>query len=162
MSFNGPKPPPSIPAPRLGPLGIMPNEQNNLIRSVYLASGAENEPVNNNNNYSRFFNATYNVSRQPPLPSGPPSESTPPIGLVEPNKLIEAMLRGDRVYINRFPENEREFIRYFMKLFRDQYKIRYFFKDSNGRRLDDPYYWISRRNTRRSKKERRAKTRRHR
>ena len=71
------------------------------------------------------------------------------------------MLRGDRVYINRYPEDQRDFIRYFMKIYRNQYKIHYFFKDKSGKLLDDPYYWISHRNTRRSKKQRHRKTRRH-
>lgn len=133
----------------LGPLGVNHNETANLIRSVYLASGAENEPKNKfevNNNYSHFFNAAYNVPREPGQ-------------LVEPNKLLEALLRGDRVYINRYPEDQRDFIRYFMKLYRNQYKIHYFFKDSSGKLLEDPYFFISHRNTRTNKKQRRRKTR---
>jgi len=149
MSFNYPKPPPTVPAPYLGPLGINHNETANLIKSVYLASGAENEPAINNN-YSHYFNATHSLMKQ-----------SPGIGLVEPHRLLEEMLRGDRVYINRYPEDQRDFIRYFMKIYRNQYKIHYFFKDKSGKLLDDPYYWISHRNTRRSKKQRHRKTRRH-
>ena len=84
---------------------------------------------------------------QAPLP---PLPSQPLLGEpLLPQPLIQHMLNGGRIYINDYPKELRDKIRTIMWHYSDPYGIHYYFKNGKtGERIENPYYWISKRNDR--------------
>ena len=205
--MNEQKPPPTIPAPRLGPLalnlknemlrenikkrvaslnsiGVSPPEKN-LPRLSNLAPFPVPEPVlalpsklsatafnwaparpplpsgpppasalrappqslPSVNNYSSYFNATYNVPdwQKPPPPM---------------NMLLDHLRNGGRIYREQFSRDDWRRVWEFIEFHRDTENIRFWSRDNiTGEKLLHPYFYIPKRGAHQTRRKRKQSSR---
>ena len=138
-----------VPEPVLAPPNRLSAKSSNW--SPPLPPGPPPRPAPVNNNYSRFYNAAYNVPdwEKPP----PPMEHW-----------IDFLKQGGRLYREQFMKEDWRTVWDFIGLYRNKNNIRYWSKDNKtGENVLHPYFYIPKYNapkTRRKRKQSRG-TRRH-
>uniref|UniRef100_A0A6C0LM65 Uncharacterized protein n=1 Tax=viral metagenome TaxID=1070528 RepID=A0A6C0LM65_9ZZZZ len=155
--------PPEKNLPRLSNLAPFPVPEPVLAQPSRLSAKSSNwspplppgpppRPAPANNNYSRFYNAAYNVPdwQKPPPPM---------------NRLLDHLRRGGRLYREQFSRDDWRRVWDFVELHRDAENIRFWSRDNiTGEKLLHPYFYIPKSTvskTRRKRKQSRG-TRRHR
>lgn len=95
------------------------------------------------------------LARPPPLPLGPPPLPLGPPPL-QPERILDYMLRGGRIYPSNFPPEQQDQLVAVMTQYRTPYDIHYWYKDlKTGLPINSPFYYIGHKTGRMTKRTRR-------